>query len=193
MRKPIRQYWPDYYHAIIDFIELADTQDAELDTLAEAIEQLQDDRFVLTSGTAAVKRRETVLGIQANPAVETLDFRKLRIVNRYSTKPPFTVRVLQQQLDRLVGAGITTVSADVQQFVLDVTVDIDNAAVFRELQHTVETVKPANMVYRQRTGLLDRIVLTEHVVQQPITWNCVLDEWTLGEPFVTLGAEVEII
>jgi hypothetical protein len=189
MPKPILSYLPEYYQDIRDFVELAETEDAELLLLATAVNQLLDDQFVLTSGAAAVKRREQMLEIQAEPS-ETLEFRKRRILNRYQTKPPFTIRYLQQQLDLLVGPGMTIVSVDAQNFLLTVTANIENASVFREVVYTVELIKPANLVYQQNTSLGSTIGLEESISKQGITWNYALGSWQLGQlPFSTLGPE----
>lgn len=193
MRKVIAAYWPSYYEGIQDFQVIAGVEDAELEQALQAVEGQLQDRVVMTAREDAVKRRERMLGIQADPSKESLDFRRRRIVNRYSTKPPFTVRYLQQQLDRLVGKGMTVVSADAQQFVLYVTANIENAAIFQEVQHTVETVKPANLIYRQNTSLKDDIVLEERIARQEIYANYTLGFWPLGlEPFVSFGPEVAI-
>lgn len=186
---------PEFYRDIEDFVELAETETAELNLAQGAIDQLFDDQFVETSGLQAIKRREQMLGIQADPTTETLDFRRRRILNRYQTKPPFTIRYLQRQLDMLVGEGMTIVSVDYANRVLTVTASIDNASVFKEVLHTIETIKPANMVYQQNTALEDVIGLEEHITAKSMTWNYKLDgSWKLGEkPFVTYGPEVPIL
>ncbi|WP_276358397.1 putative phage tail protein [Cohnella caldifontis] len=193
MGKPIQDYWPSFYEEIKDFVELAATEDAEMQLSRNAIDQLFSDQFVMTSGVDAIKRREKMLGIQADPSTESLDFRRKRIVNRYSTKPPFTIRYLQEQLDRLVGKGLTVVSVDVQSFILTVTTNIENANVFKEVISTVDRVKPANLIYQQNTSLNNTIELEEHISMREIAWNYALGSWALGEKaFSTLGTEVQI-
>ncbi|KZS45692.1 phage portal protein [Paenibacillus glucanolyticus] len=185
---------PDFFGEIEDFVELDETETIELDLLQGAVDQLFNDQFVDTSGLQAIKRREQMLGIQADPATETLDFRRRRILNRYQTKPPFTIRYLQQQLDMLVGPGMTIVSRDPEKRLLTVTANIDNASVFREVLHTIETIKPANMVYQQNTALEGGIELKSHLKMKEMIWNYKLDgTWKLGEkPFLSYGPEVSI-
>lgn len=186
------EYLPEIYHDVVDFVQLTETGSSEIITAEQAINTLFDDQFVATASEQAIKRREKILGIQADPTTETLDFRRKRLINRYSTKPPFTVRYLQDRLDYLVGKGLTIVSADAQNFILTVTTNIDNAAVFREVERTVRVVKPANLIYRQQTSLQDTVELEEHIKKQDITWNYKLDgSWSLGaKAFVDLGMEV---
>lgn len=185
---------PAFYGDIEDFIRLAETETIELDLAQGAIGQLFDDQFVETSTLLAIKRREQMLGIQADPTRETMEFRRRRILNRYQTKPPFTVRYLQRQLDALVGKGMTIASVDYANRVLTVTANVDNASVFKEVLYTIETTKPANMVYQQNTALQDVIGLEEHISMREMTWNYRLDGlWKLGEkPFVSFGPEVPI-
>lgn len=183
-------YLPEFYREFNEFAEIDQTESVEFDDLETAIQRAFDNRFVMTSDAEAVKRREKMLGIQADPTTETLEFRKKRLINRYSTKPPFTKRYLQEHLDALVGPGMTIVSVDVRNFILYVTANIENAKVFREVIHTVETVKPANMVYQQNTSLRADIGLQESIRLRPITWNYRLGSWQLVvQPFATLGEE----
>ncbi|GAA0378997.1 putative phage tail protein [Bacillus horti] len=192
--KRLMGYLPEFYHDIVDFVQLTDTQEAEIISSKQAIQLLFDNQFVMSSDERAVRRRERMLGIQADPTRETLDFRKKRIVNRYSTKPPFTMRYLQDRLDFLVGAGRAITSVDPEAFVLKVTVDIENADIFKEVEHTIKTIKPANIVYQQETALWDSIELKEHITRRTITRQTRLStSWQLGRtPFATASEEVVV-
>ncbi|MEF2964925.1 putative phage tail protein [Paenibacillus sp. M1] len=187
-------YLPEFYHDVTEFVALTEIEASEFLTVQEAMDKLLDDQFVMTASEQAIKRREKMLGIQADPKTESLDFRRKRLVNRYSTKPPFTVRYLQQRLDFLVGSGMTLVGIDLAEYVLTVTANIDNADVFKEVERTVSVIKPANLIYRQKTSLADVIGLEETIAARPITWNYKLDgSWKLGEQaFTELGPEVAV-
>ncbi|CAM4468965.1 putative phage tail protein [Paenibacillus xylanexedens] len=188
------EYLPEVLREIDDFKALTDAEIPEMDNLSAAIQKYIDDQFVMTASVDGIRRREKMLRIQADPANEPLDFRRKRIINRQSTKPPFTIRWLQEQLDRLIGPGMAVVSQDVDQFILYVTTNIENANLFKEVQHTVKTVKPANMVYQQNTSLNHRIGIKHTTKRRTVAWNYKLnDSWKLGEkPFATLGPEVTL-
>jgi len=185
------RYLPEYLQDILEYKAITSTESTELTTLQYEIGQSLENDFVRTSDAGAIKRREDMLGIRADPTTDSLEFRKQRILNRYQMHPPFTRRWLQRQLDRLVGAGMTVVSVDYENRALFITANIDDANVFAEVVHTVETVKPANMVYQHRTSVKDVIGLEERITKQDITWNYKLDgSWKLGEkPFASLGTE----
>ncbi|OMF05277.1 phage portal protein [Paenibacillus amylolyticus] len=188
------EYLPEVLREIDDFKALTDAEIPEMDNLSSAIQKYIDDQFVMTASVDGIRRREKMLRIQADPANEPLDFRRKRIINRQSTKPPFTIRWLQEQLDRLIGPGMAVVSQDVDQFILYVTTNIENANLFKEVQHTIQTVKPANMVYQQNTSLNHRIGIKHTTKRRTVAWNYKLnDSWKLGEkPFATLGPEVTL-
>lgn len=188
------EYLPEVLREIDDFKALTDAEIPEMDNLSTAIQKYIEDQFVMTASVEGIRRREKMLRIQADPSTEPLEFRRKRIINRQSTKPPFTIRWLQEQLDRLIGPGLAVVSVDVQQFILYVTTNIENANLFKEVQHTVQSVKPANLVYQQNTSLNHRIGIKETTKARTISWNYKLDgSWKLGEkPFATLGPEVTL-
>lgn len=190
----ILKYWPEIYWEIDDFVALAPAESSEVEDMDKAVNQLFDDQFVMTSSPQAIERREKMLKIQADPSTESLDFRKKRILNRYQTKPPFTLRWLQRQLNELVGAGLVIVNVDVQNFILYVKADIDDAAVFKEVNHTVLTVKPANLIYNQQTQIDEGITLQENIYKSSLDRRTGLSTtWQLGiSPFALRGEEVQV-
>ncbi len=189
------QYEPEYYHIVREFIALLDTEEIELDELERSRLKLLADQFVMTSSEQALRRREQQLQIQADSSTETLDFRRRRIVNRYTTKPPFTIRYLQQKLDQLLGEGRATAQVDIQQFLLTITANLTDAAIFKEVNHTVQTIKPANLKYVQQTSLQDSITLEETAYRYTSERATRLSTgWKLGStPFIKLGEELQII
>ncbi|WP_057760630.1 putative phage tail protein [Cytobacillus praedii] len=182
------------FHDIPEFMEIAITVDKEVQMLEAEIEQVFRNRFVQTANEYAIKRREKLLEIQADPETESLDFRKRRIINRQSTKVPFTLRFLQDRLNFLVGEGRAAVSADWLSSILSIAADIGDAKVFKEVEHTIKTVKPACMVYQQQTALSNTILFKEHISMRQVTRMTRLSTtWKLGStPFAAGGKEVII-
>lgn len=188
------EYLPPYYVDSRQMTAILMAQEVELDNIAAGILQQRNDMFIMTASSKAIRRREKMLNIQADPTTESLDFRRRRIINRQSTKPPFTHRWLQAQLDRLLGPGLAVVTVNTAEFLLLVTTNIENANLFKEVQHTIQTVKPANMVYQQSTSLRHRIAVKHSTVKRDVSWNYKLDgSWKFGEkPFADLGPEVTL-
>lgn len=76
MERNYCSYLPPYYEGIREFEWLGETVDAELKGVAAGADKWLNDQFVLTASEASLKRREEELGIQADPTLESLDFRK---------------------------------------------------------------------------------------------------------------------
>lgn len=194
MSNRLMSYLPPLYHDIAEFEELMNAQQPEIDSVKSTVDRLLDNQFVLTANEAAIKRREKILSIQADPKTETLSFRRKRIINRQSTKPPFTIRFLQQRLDFLVGPDRAITSVDSQRYILKVTASIDDASVFKEVERTVKAIIPANLIYHQETAVDDKIVINESITAQPLARQTRLStSWKLGKvPFAVAGQEVVI-
>lgn len=194
MAEAFKGHLPPIFRNIPEFEEIAKTVDEEIVMLEAEIDQIFHNRYVQTSNEYAVKRREKLFNIQADPATESLDFRKRRVINRQSTKVPFTLRFLQDRLNYLVGEGRAAVSADWLTSILTVAADIEDAKVFKEVEHTIKTVKPASMVYQQQTAINHMLTFEEHISMRQITRMTRLSTtWKLGKtPFAVGGKEVII-
>lgn len=194
MSEPILSYLPEWYSKIREIEQLAEVEDRETANLQQALQRLLDDQFVRTASERAIRRRELQLGIRADPVNESLELRKLRLINRYSTKPPFTLRYLQERLDFLLEPGRAAVRVDVENFILTLTTSVEDANLFREVEYTVKTIVPANMVYQQETAIKDQIGLQERLSYLELTRETRLSTgWRLGVvPFASEGSEVII-
>lgn len=195
MSNPLLTYLPEIFHEVKEFLYLTATEDEEFTALEVAINRQFDDQFVLTSSEDAVRRRERMLNILADRNTEPLSFRRARIINRYSTKPPFTIRYLQERLDFITGVqGLAVAAVDVQGFILAISVGIDNAAVLRELEHTVNTLKPANLVYRPKAFNTERIGISHKAAAVGLNRQTNLStSWHLGvTPFASRRGEVPL-
>lgn len=189
----VARYWPEFLRQVRDFEALAQAESVELESLAGAIQTLLDDQFVMTASPESIRRREQALGIQPDPATETVEFRRTRLLNRYQTWPPFSLRYLQCQLDLLAGRGRAVANIDVQQFLLTITTAVADAAVFREIERTIAVIKPANVVYQQKAALMEAIELEERVSMYQLERQARLGSWRVGvTPFAVRGPEVVI-
>ncbi|WP_068773463.1 putative phage tail protein [Paenibacillus sp. FJAT-26967] len=188
------KYLPQQYRDILEFQKLTAAEDPEFDRLHKAVEQALDDKFVLTASESSIRRWEAQLTIRADTSAETLEFRRKRIINRLSTKPPFTERYLQERLDYLLGPGKAIVSIDVQAAILKITAKLTDAPLFKELAYTIRNVKPANLVYLQETALGDTILIEEQLFKTPLSRRTRLSTtWKLGStPFATRNQEVQV-
>ena len=88
------QYLPTWYKPIQEYQQLCQTESQELELLAEAMHTVKDNFYFQTMTESGVEEWEQVFGIVPNPSTEDLEFRRARVLNRISTKPPFTLGFL---------------------------------------------------------------------------------------------------
>ncbi|QJC53109.1 DUF2313 domain-containing protein [Paenibacillus albicereus] len=193
MAEPLIGKLPEFYQESREMTELFRSEDAEVASAEQALARLLDDRFVLTASVEAVRRHERLLGIRADESQESPAFRRMRVVNRYSTKPPFTLRYLQERLDDLAGPGRALAQVDLEAHVLTISAAIQNASLFREVEQTVTALKPANLVYVQQTAVADTLRLREGIRYRRLARETTLGSWKLGATGFTTEKEEGIV
>ena len=114
----ICKYLPTWYKPVEEYQQICQTETAQLEALAAAIHAVKENFYFQTMNLAGVEMWEDVLRIIPNPSMEDLDFRRARVLNRITTKPPFTLGVLYQKLDELIGPGEWSVTVDYANYTL---------------------------------------------------------------------------
>lgn len=171
---------PDWYGEVLDYQQICETEQEKFDALALAIDAVAQNFFFQTMDAGAVGLWEQVFGIISNPATETLAFRRSRVLNRVSTRPPFTLGFLHQKLDELIGPGQWTVTVDYPHYTLYVESSAENQLYATEVAYTVGRIKPAHIVFKNTPFLRAEMHLTESIELFKRMYNYRLGSWGLG-------------
>lgn len=181
---------PPWYREVLDYQQICLTEQQQFEGLADEIIGVADNFFFQTMDEEAVSMWEQIFHIIPNPATEDLAFRRARVLNRITTRPPYTMGFLYQKLDELIGPGEWTVTVDYPNYTLYIESAAQNQNYATELAFTINRIKPAHIVWVNapfvRTGLL----LSETISSAQRTYNYKLGSWALGLlPFATDGPE----
>ena len=133
---------PPFYCGIREFREMSKVVTPEYEKVDAAFQQIEDDLFILTSSEEAVIRREKMFGIVADPQNEDLQFRRLRLLTRKQSNPPYTLEYLKKILTSMVGENNHSVFEDIQNFELEVSVQADKSSYYTEVQNILERIVP---------------------------------------------------
>ena len=178
------EYLPDWFRQIIDYQAIMTAETDKFAALADEINTVADNYFFQTMDETAVAMWEHVFNIIPNPDTETLAFRRQRVLNRISTRPPFTLRFLYQKLDQIIGPGLWTVTVDYPNYTLYIESSVENQQWATEVSYTINGIKPAHIVYINRPLVSDALGLGHSLSLAEIVWNYKLGSWGLGEtPF----------
>ena len=181
---------PPWYREVLDYQEICQTETAQFEALADEIIGVADNFFFQTMDAEAVSMWEQVFRIVPNPSTESLDFRRARVLNRITTRPPYTLGFLYQKLDELIGPGEWTVTVDYPNYTLYIESAAQNQNYATELAFTINRIKPAHIVWVNSPFVQTGLLLSETISSAQRTYNYKLGSWELGLlPFATDGPE----
>lgn len=161
--------------------------------MAAAMEIIHKNLFVQTMDESTTAAWESILRIIPNPVTETLEFRRDRVRNRLSLRPPFTLTFLYQRLDSLFGPGNWEVEVDYPNYTVYIEAAVEDQQYFSEMSITMDIIKPCHIVYVSRPRVAASFLVSESITRALGEYNYILGGWALGElPFFS-GKEEEVI
>lgn len=189
MSNRISKNQPHYEREIFEFKEIARVESAQLDGADTQREKIFLNQFVLTADADGLTMFENLYNIISEPT-DTLEFRRERILLRIQLQPPFTLRYLKQQLDKIIGAGKYTIDIDYNNYTLTVSSAAENQSYAQEVAVVIGKIKPANIVFVSRPLVVQGLFENETITNIPLQFNYRLGtRWNLGQkPFKSRGA-----
>lgn len=139
------EHLPAFYRDIKEFRELSKTVSEEYDAIDSAFERVENDQFIMTSSEPAIYRREKDFAIVPDIHVETLSFRKRRLITRMQDNPPYVDEYLKELLDSLLGNNMSVIEMDKLLLEMEVLVHVESASFYLEVQRILERVVPLNI------------------------------------------------
>lgn len=170
---------PPWYRNILDYQEICGTEESQFAALAQEIVAVGDNFFFQTMDAGAVSQWEQIFRITPAPN-QNLDFRRSRLLNRISTRPPYTMQFLAQRLDKLIGPGAWTATMDYPNYTLYIESSAENQAYATEVAVTINRIKPAHIVYVNTPLLNSGLLLSETIDLSQLIYNYNLGGWGLG-------------
>ena len=128
-----------------------DTTDALFDVEKEEVEKLYgtrkkifDNLFIETMDVEGIARQEEFFNIKPN-AFQTLEERRMIVLNKLLYRPPFTRQNFQKILENIWGKGkyIFQIYPDDYRIVIDI--DTNNPVVYLQFSQQIREVIPANL------------------------------------------------
>ena len=177
---------PPWYREVLDYQQICQTETAQFEALAQEITGVAENFFFQTMGLDGIEMWEQIFHIVPNPQTEDLEFRRYRVLNRITTKPPYTLGFLYQKLDELIGPGLWEVNVDYPNYTLYIESSAQNQNYATEVAFTINRIKPAHIVYVNTPFIQSGILLSEQIERLNRVYNYKLGLWALGQlPFAT--------
>lgn len=179
---------PPWYAETLDYQAICEAEQPMFDDVQQALAQLLLNMGWLTMDVDTVQPWEKALNIVPNPTYEDLDFRRMRVLNRLTLKPPFTLQFLHNKLDDLIGPALYSVEVDYPNYTLYIESNAQDQAYSQEVEFTVNRIKPAHITYIHRGNIIVDILVGEQVDYTIWGgWHYHLGQWYLGQkPFAEI-------
>lgn len=182
----LQQYLPAWYREIVDYQELCLSEGKEFEGLAAAMNAVANNFFFQEMDESAISEWEEIFGIIPDLPAETTNFRRARLLNRISLRPPFTLGFLYQKLDELIGVDQWKVRIDYENYTLYVESSARNQEYALEVSYTIGKIKPAHIVFVNTPYTESSLELSETIALFGSVYNYRLGGWGLGvSPFAT--------
>lgn len=160
----LKQYSPRYYDGSYEMDELLKAEDTLFDDyFVKELDALWLNQFLSTADAATITYYEGIVGIVANPATETLEFRRSRVINRFSIRAPYTMPFLRGRLDAIIGKGKYTIDMDYAGYTLTVEASAVDQLWFEEIRVMINNIKPVNIVFKNVPFVTDVIKINEGI------------------------------
>lgn len=171
-------YMPHIYDGFGEMNKLISIDDINLDTAEKALNGLMDNQWIVTANEEGIKNYERMFGIVADTSKESLQFRRERLINRFSNRMPFTVSALKQKLNAIIGADNYSLTIDYDKYIIYLQSSISNQIWYTETMLTISGMKPCNMVFVNNPLISSNIYAAHTIYLSNVTNN-----YTLGENF----------
>lgn len=152
-------YLPEVLHDIREFQEIAKAVNPEIVALKKAINKVLNEQFI-QGAVDTLKWREDEFNITAS-SDETVEFRRERLIERKSRKPPITLRTLRDRLNAYIGTTQAEIELVPGEYAFTISIPAVDGYKFRDIQSLIEELKPANMEYIQYPFSTERVRIRE--------------------------------
>ena len=157
MSVDLKQHLPNYYSGVHETDVLMKVEEALFDQLATNMKVTIDNQFILSADVTTISVWERLLGIQHDPALDTLGFRRERVINRLTNSNNFTLWFLRERLDVLLSRENYEIMLNHNNYTLHVETAVNNQTRFNEMVLMVRQILPANMIFRLVPVLRDQL------------------------------------
>ncbi len=189
LNKIIKNY-PNFERKILEFQKIAGAEDMFISDADFERQRVLANQFVLTADANGLSMFENLYGIIPQ-STDSLELRRERILIRIQLQPPYTVKFLKLQLDKIIGKGQYELDIDYDKFEISIGSVAKNQTYAQEISIIMGKILPCNMRYITTPLVLAKMLLGETDFLINIIRNYRLGTtWNLGQkPFASRGDE----
>ncbi len=144
MAVDLKMLLPDWFKGILEFNQLMEAEEVELEEVESSIQSVRNNCFIQTADENTILLYEKRFGISYQLG-ETLEYRKSRILQRYNTVVPFSIEFLKNRLAELYGADGYALTVSSKTCLLTIKVASDRYGALNLLYDLLWDIIPAHI------------------------------------------------
>jgi len=185
---PLENYVPTILRDVREIQELVKSEDYLFDILVSVVNTEYARMFIQTSDEIGVERFERVLEITADPSIETLEFRKERLLTRCNSTLPYTTIWLRMYLNAVLGEYNYQLDIDYLNSVIKLYGYLLNYSWAREASIIIRDIKPCNMIFINIPTIIENLGI--QYWWDDNTWNSdIWDDTNIWNDYKVLTSE----
>lgn len=133
---------------LTEFSELTTTLEAENPEFVlvwDGVDRVLHNEFIETADEYGISRFEKILNILPSKE-DTLESRRARVLARWFTNVPYTIKALLSKLQNLCGESSFSISTDYDFYKITIVVDLELFGQVDELDYIIESMIPCNII-----------------------------------------------
>ena len=166
---PIQEYVPTIYKDVKEMDAFCESLDFLWDVLISSADEEYARMFIQSSDEIGVERFERILKITADPSIESLDFRKERLLTRCNSTLPYTTIWLRNYLNSVLGYTNYELEVDYENLAVKLYGYLLNYSWAKEVGIMIRHILPANVIFINVPTLIQSIELQDWLDEG--TWN----------------------
>lgn len=155
----IENYVPSIYKNVKEIDALIKSEDYLFDILISIVDKEYARMFIQTSDETGVERFEKLLEITPNLALETLEFRKQRLLTRCNSTLPYSTIWLKIYLNAVLGEHNYELNIDYKQDIIRLYGYLLDYSWARETSNVIAEIKPCNMIFINIPTMIEHLGL----------------------------------
>lgn len=144
---PLKDYVPTIYTGVKEIDALIKSEESIFDVLISLIDQEYARIHIQTSDEIGVLRFEQLMGITADPTIESLEFRKQRLLTRSNATLPYSTIWLRVYLNSVIGEHNYELNIDYDNDIITLYGYLLDYSWAREAANVIKVIKPCQMIF----------------------------------------------
>lgn len=185
---PITEYVPAIYKDVRETDVLWEVEDNVFNKVTDILSQESKRMCIQTSDEKGVLKYERVYRITANPALESLVFRKERLLTRSNINLPYSTIWLRNYLNSVIGEHNYELQIDYDNLVVKLYGYLLNYNWAREFSNVIRGIKPCNIIFINIPTIIENLGI--QYWWDDNTWNSdIWDDINIWNDYKVLTSE----